>query len=101
TPTTQIYTLSLHDALPILPLVLLDWSRLNLSGRPKNTDSGQAEKLGIALLLANLFPSIAPIVSDINGPFTRRTVGIITARNASRSEEHTSELQSRCDLVCR
>src|SRR5882672_12967329 len=56
TATTEIYTLSLHDALPISPC----W-RWSLPGkrRPK------------------------PLASR------------------SRSEEHTSELQSHSDLVCR
>src|SRR2546421_12286965 len=57
TATTEIYTLSLHDALPISP-----------------------------------------------GPRCLRTSGAPgrdRSRRARRSEEHTSELQSRSDLVCR
>src|SRR5215813_15523840 len=53
TATTEIYTLSLHDALPILP------------------------------------GSCAPLCKDCFCNFGRR------------SEEHTSELQSRPHLVCR
>src|SRR3982751_7131060 len=56
TATTEIYTLSLHDALPIS---CLGW----------------------------------PIECTLTGtPFSSR---------CTRSEEHTSELQSRSDLVCR
>src|SRR2546426_2089990 len=33
-------------------------------------------------------------------PFSKRTVELVTAL-AGRSEEHTSELQSPCNLVCR
>src|SRR6266704_6847839 len=58
TATTEIYTLSLHDALPIGPLA----------------PDGD-------LLLA----STQPVQQGAKG----------------RSEEHTSELQSRFDLVCR
>src|SRR5205807_9286974 len=58
---TEIYTLSLHDALPIF-----DWVGSSLGGH-------------IGMELAAL-------------PGTRR---------APRSEEHTSELQSPCNLVCR
>src|SRR6266496_6829973 len=54
TATTEIYTLSLHDALPILAPARSWWR--------------------------------APSTSTPSGP---------------RSEEHTSELQSRRDLVCR
>src|SRR5215211_9304648 len=62
TATTEIYTLSLHDALPIL--------RLHRARR-------------------------------------RRHAGTVSVREghplvaAVRSEEHTSELQSHSDLVCR
>src|SRR6266403_6318165 len=60
TATTEIYTLSLHDALPI---------------------------------------SSGPVVLGevtVRGSQPRPRVGL-----RSRSEEHTSELQSRRDLVCR
>src|SRR2546426_8692926 len=63
TATTEIYTLSLHDALPISP------------ARRDAHDSGAA----------------------------RRGAGIPAsgAEPGYRSEEHTSELQSPCNLVCR
>src|SRR5438874_13375831 len=61
TATTEIYTLSLHDALPI-------------SGFPPSTR-------------VRPFSSVPPA----------STVVVCTVR----SEEHTSELQSRRDLVCR
>src|SRR5256885_10011459 len=58
TATTEIYTLSLHDALPIF-----------------------------------IFGSA---ISPGNGSVCRRR-----RRDRVRSEEHTSELQSPCNLVCR
>src|SRR5256885_14425839 len=61
TATTEIYTLSLHDALPIY-----------------------------------LYPGIADQdVDAAEGP------GGLLDRGVDRSEEHTSELQSPCNLVCR
>src|SRR2546428_10282545 len=63
TATTEIYTLSLHDALPIC------------SGRGS--------------------PPPAP------PPRARRAPGSRACTAPCRSEEHTSELQSRSDLVCR
>src|SRR2546426_12611526 len=63
TATTEIYTLSLHDALPIL----------------KPADVVLAEEPG------------APWMYFTHGDLGRGT----------RSEEHTSELQSPCNLVCR
>src|SRR5215208_8420085 len=63
TATTEIYTLSLHDALPIPPYGNAAW------------------------LTATMAVEYA---------------GVLTARRPmSRSEEHTSELQSRGHLVCR
>src|SRR5437660_5354250 len=64
TATTEIYTLSLHDALPISPLV------------PR----------------CALLPAATPRVRAIRPRWILRR---------SRSEEHTSELQSRGHLVCR
>src|SRR5438270_10605248 len=60
TATTEIYTLSLHDALPIL--------LLSACGQPP--PGRGAGELGVA-------------------------------GNGARSEEHTSELQSQSNLVCR
>src|SRR2546421_9771292 len=66
TATTEIYTLSLHDALPI---------------------SG-----------------ISTVISPAFGVTSLGVAGFADSANygaISRSEEHTSELQSRSDLVCR
>src|SRR2546427_7620667 len=35
------------------------------------------------------------------GPYTMATLGYVLARASTRSEEHTSELQSQSNLVCR
>src|SRR5690625_6499986 len=79
TATTAIYTLSLHDALPIYAL------SLSIGG---STIYGPLAA-PIALLLWIYLVSIAVLVG--------------AALNAAlaRSEEHTSELQSRGHLVCR
>src|SRR6266566_9698121 len=66
TATTEIYTLSLHDALPILP------------------GGGRGRAQG------------APV-----GLRRRGRRGARRPRRRRRSEEHTSELQSPCNLVCR
>src|SRR3989454_6290979 len=73
TATTEIYTLSLHDALPILPWrYLADWVRGTVR---MYTESATRKRTA--------------------------TLNAVTGRSASRSEEHTSELQSPCNLVCR
>src|SRR5260370_20305330 len=74
TATTEIYTLSLHDALPI-------------SGA-----AGRGEGVGaIAVGEGHVFhPDIAGGGGDPGA-----------AADRQRSEEHTSELQSHLNLVCR
>src|SRR5256885_7102773 len=72
TATTEIYTLSLHDALPIY----VDDQLLALGQSPL----GCAQRHG---------------VSGRRGHRGHRR------RLQRRSEEHTSELQSPCNLVCR
>src|SRR5690349_24173209 len=74
TATTEIYTLSLHDALPILSAIGV---RHRLPA-PRGPVGGATRSL----------PAVAR--ASIEHPDT-----------AGRSEEHTSELQSRRDLVCR
>src|SRR5256885_5795504 len=61
TATTEIYTLSLHDALPIWMIAI--WSHI-------------ASATSSVCVLINTVPPL-------------------------RSEEHTSELQSPCNIVCR
>src|SRR3712207_7946884 len=82
TATTEIYTLSLHDALPIWG----GWAD------PK-TDPQQATS-PVAKSTRKTKPP------PKNGIDTRRT-GCRVWRAPQRSEEHTSELQSRQYLVCR
>src|SRR5204862_7196493 len=62
TATTEIYTLSLHDALPI---------------------------------------SFRTSVEDYRVRTQQAKVEVANLASQARSEEHTSELQSRRDLVCR
>src|SRR3712207_7151655 len=68
TATTEIYTLSLHDALPILRVTV----------RLENGTSGPVSLDGAVVTMAHG-----------------------TGQTPARSEEHTSELQSRQYLVCR
>src|SRR6266478_9501907 len=66
TATTEIYTLSLHDALPISVLSAIEGLKVDA-------------------------PSLTPVVVPV-------TIVILVGL---RSEEHTSELQSQSNLVCR
>src|SRR3989449_4737330 len=73
TATTEIYTLSLHDALPIY----------RRSREPSRTS-----------------PLVPMSTATRSAGESASRVASATA-TASRSEEHTSELQSRLHLVCR
>src|SRR5204862_7808952 len=86
----DIYTLSLHDALPICTLVYL-W--LKPVARWKLVAAAFAATTCIALPVA--VPASAPPVMARPVPLSDAAMVV------GRSEEHTSELQSRRDLVCR
>src|SRR2546421_9641497 len=82
TATTEIYTLSLHDALPIL------------------LASEQARTREPAMNNTSYF--LLGLLVEVPSVLTALICILIAAiRWRRRSEEHTSELQSRSDLVCR
>src|SRR5699024_11989086 len=86
TATTRTHTLSLHDALPI--------SRDHLwQLRP---DLGRRLIRGADYRFGEL-PLVKPIAAARGLLALRR----LDRETDERSEEHTSELQSRFDLVCR
>src|SRR5690606_41696609 len=84
-PTSEIYTLSLHDALPIL--------RHARSVRVE----GAHRRHQFCQLFIGLFNFIR--VGTVTG-ITQHPQRYVE-HLAHRSEEHTSELQSRENLVCR
>src|SRR2546427_3857745 len=73
TATTEIYTLSLHDALPI-----------------------SANNFGVQAI-----GQLGPL--ELRGIFAQQKGNVVKDRvyTVGRSEEHTSELQSQSNLVCR
>src|SRR5699024_12487458 len=96
-PTTQSYTLSLHDALPILTGYLSE-----KIGKKNLVITG----LGIFVigsLLGSLSWSLGSIIffRAVQGAAGGVMIPLAMALILERSEEHTSELQSRFDLVCR
>src|SRR3712207_8067597 len=77
TATTEIYTLSLHDALPIF--------------------DGQQRLTTLYILLAALRDK----ARSLPGTLSNEIEEVLLTNRYKRSEEHTSELQSRQYLVCR
>src|SRR3712207_9348902 len=82
TATSEIYTLSLHDALPIF---LID----------AQGQAAQRQALGVQRLVV-----LCGLAQQRIGVRHCRRERLLR-RGALRSEEHTSELQSRQYLVCR
>src|SRR2546427_13028838 len=75
TATTEIYTLSLHDALPIS---VVDIAGVKVGGER---------------------PIVVQSMTNTDTEDVTSTVNQVMA--LARSEEHTSELQSQSNLVCR
>src|SRR5207253_9495892 len=86
TPTTTIYPPPLHDTLPIsasrCPPLDIMWGTGREAQERQQTNCG--------------------LVPCRNGGLLEKTCRLLTnRRSGTRSEEHTSELQSRGQLVCR
>src|SRR2546429_5249604 len=81
TATTEIYTLSLHDALPIY------------SGCRRYHRKDPSRKLGSRVAREQF--------SRARQPASWGSASLYSNNLPVRSEEHTSELQSRLHLVCR
>src|SRR5699024_12316757 len=92
-----IYTLSLHDALPIYPLdAIQNVDGIIAIGKYSTNEIQQLDNLNANLIFVDsdsLSNGFSCVVTDFQN-------SVITI-NKDRSEEHTSELQSRFDLVCR
>src|SRR5699024_12270300 len=93
-PTTLLYSLSLHDALPISKQTPVrvetssKSSRVSLNVRPSDTASSSSQFRSLPYSWCSWLISWC------------RTANT-NSWNSTRSEEHTSELQSRFVLVCR
>src|SRR5690606_39283476 len=90
--TTEIYTLSLHDALPIFWTPQREDTALSYAGEILDEDELPQDRA-------------ADRAERFAGYRDKRTAEAIAQaeryEEAPRSEEHTSELQSRENLVCR
>src|SRR5205085_8729543 len=95
TATTEFYTLSLHDALPISRVLVRVARHLGGAEGGPERDRGSA-------------PAVPREAGDHAGdraaglrPLRRHRDARRAEGDGLRSEEHTSELQSQSNLVCR
>src|SRR5207249_5705945 len=94
-PTTELSTLSLHDALPICAFSAIFFS---IAATVK-TDTSIRRSFGRNMCgAATIGSSMTPVAMK---QASRCFMAEVWWRRFKRSEEHTSELQSRFDLVCR
>src|SRR5260370_26895251 len=84
TATTEIYTLSLHDALPIFALPAVEPRAFVQIG------AVDVERVGRRV-----------VELRVGWPAADATAAAQAELDIDRSEEHTSELQSHLNLVCR
>src|SRR5256885_10058986 len=87
TATTEIYTLSLHDALPI-------------SHGPKTFPTHPAV-IDEQQIIRHLRHGALQMETTGHRNGDHFKAPLAEMRDTGRSEEHTSELQSPCNLVCR
>src|SRR5690606_39526411 len=92
---TRFYPLSLHDALPI-SVALPDVGRVVSRAIASRREGGHR---GSAISAVRAAPSGRVVADSVNAPTPGGSAGSNAA--CQRSEEHTSELQSRENLVCR
>src|SRR5690606_40235543 len=88
-PTSALYTLSLHDALPILS-----------TGHTRPLRTSSSSPISILRSFGPSACKSSSVTSDsLFSCIPRSSCAIVVG--TGRSEEHTSELQSRENLVCR
>src|SRR5690606_39679613 len=100
TPPTEIHTLSLHDALPILGQP----SRLttgNLLTRKNDAADLEPRPAAPVQPPARRYARSTGAALSFSSNFTFTSFEVLIVPSIIRSEEHTSELQSRENLVCR
>src|SRR5207302_10590194 len=98
-PNTTIYTLSLHDALPIYPFYVPPPARLSQPAYSSRLWRSSPQDGQQRAGRADVHPGDIQARGARGGALARS--GRRPCTLSARSEEHTSELQSRENLVCR
>src|SRR5207249_6246035 len=96
-PSSSLYTLSLHDALPISLGAATPTTQFSVFG------AGGSSVLSFQFVGPEFVLTQPTTIMEIGGFLNncKSFVAGVPQCPGTRSEEHTSELQSRFDLVCR
>src|SRR5207249_12236334 len=96
TSPTLIFTLSLHDALPIFEIYAYAFRKIaREAASSKDTDHRRFDPKSLVWRRESDGIHLSKLTPDAVTAWKSTVVA------EARSEEHTSELQSRFDLVCR
>src|SRR5205807_6486196 len=96
--TPHTHTLSLHDALPIYGAL----RRLRQSRPRQGMVRRRRHRAGGILKAPRIIPApVRDAQARASDPKASTFVSANAGSGKTRSEEHTSELQSPCNLVCR
>src|SRR5690606_40742481 len=100
-PQAKLHSLSLHDALPISWRLWVEaHSPSSANGYSASRDSGRSSSALAATSAATQDAAEPPRPEPSAMPLSSSTAKPWWRPSTSRSEEHTSELQSRENLVC-
>src|SRR5690606_41177261 len=96
-PHTALHTLCLHDALPIFDAA---------EGKPWVGSNHRVHEHLARLDVGHETLALSVVVGPHTGAEAKRRIvgerdSLVDVAHAERSEEHTSELQSRENLLCR
>src|SRR5690554_6441176 len=97
--TTDIYSLSLHDALPISSTIFFPFANRLFALEIFASKSFSLIRIPKSFYFSFRFSKFSN--SGLNSRILTSVSFCLTSNSSDRSEEHTSELQSRPHLVCR
>src|SRR5699024_12411073 len=100
-PTPALFTLSLHDALPIFSSEFAHRIEQLTSESGMNTLSREMIRKYCLLVTNHSMKDYSLLIRKVLTQIDLDLTADLSLKVQARSEEHTSELQSRFDLVCR
>src|SRR5690606_41612374 len=99
--TTRIYTLSLHDALPIYHALTYNGCHSKIEDKIRLMTAHGCGVRDIAIIASVSIGKVLNTIGSSVYKITPKKRYYERLEVDDRSEEHTSELQSRENLVCR